>query len=121
MTHSSGLAYAFMVPKLAQYIQSVGLPPFSPPKTVVESYNAPLAFEPGTSWTYGTGFDWTGVLVARLSGLDLETHYQKHIFGPLGINDITFWPDKNPQVKSRMASLSMRDTAAPDGTGESCT
>lgn len=94
MTPSSGLAYGFMVPKLAQYFQSVRLPPFSPPKTVVESYNAPLAFAPGMSRTYGTGLDWTGVLVARLSGLDLETYYQRHIFGPLGINDITFWPER---------------------------
>jgi len=107
-----------MVPKLAQYNQSIGLPPFSPPITVTESYNAPLAFEPGTSWTYSTGIDWTGVLIARVSGLPLERYFQNHIFTPLGITDMTFWPKRNPVLESRMASLSMRDPAVPDSAGK---
>jgi len=107
-----------MVPKLAQYFQSVGLPPFSPPITVTKSYNAPLAFEPGTSWTYSTGLDWTGVLVARISGLELETYFQKNIFTPLGISDLTFWTMKNPSIDARMASLSMRDPAVPKSAGK---
>jgi CubicO group peptidase (beta-lactamase class C family) len=107
-----------MVPKLAQYNQSIGLPPFSPPTTVTKSYDAPLAFEPGKSWTYSTGMDWVGVLISRVSGLDLETYFQKHIFMPLGITDITFWPKKNSLLESRMASLSMRDPAVLQNAGK---
>lgn len=115
LTHSAGVAYSFMVPKLGQYFQSKGLPPFSPPTTVVKSYASPLAFEPGKSWTYSTGLDWAGVLISRISGLDLEIYFHKHIFTPLGISDLTFWPTLKPSLAARMASLSMRD---PDGTGK---
>lgn len=107
-----------MVPKLAEYFKSKGLPPFTPPTTVVKSYSAPLAFEPGKSWVYSTGLDWTGVLISRISGLDLEIYFHKNIFTPLGISDLTFWPSLKPSLAARVATLSMRDPDVPNSAGK---
>jgi CubicO group peptidase (beta-lactamase class C family) len=56
--------------------------------------------------------------VARVSGLDLETYFQKHVFIPLSISDLTFWTKKNPDIEARMASLSMRDPAVSNSAGK---
>ncbi|EXJ57743.1 beta-lactamase [Cladophialophora psammophila CBS 110553] len=113
LTHSSGLAYTFMSPVLQEYHASLGVA--GPPKNVVESYNLPLVFEPGTSWKYSTGLDWAGVLVSRVANVDLETYCQNNIFAPLGISDITFWAKKKPELAARLVSMSIRDPADPNG------
>ncbi len=82
--------------------------------TVIERCNAPLLYEPGTSWGYGTSMDWAGKLVERLTGQTLEGYMEKHIWSPLDITDITFWPDKHPELKARQAHMSSR---AADGSG----
>ncbi|EXJ66680.1 beta-lactamase [Cladophialophora psammophila CBS 110553] len=107
-----------MSPLLKEYYQSLGLPILAAAKTVVESFNAPLEFQPGTSWNYGTGIDWAGLLIARISRLDLEIYFQQHIFEPLGISDATFWPDRHPEVKARLAGMSIRDPSVADGCGK---
>lgn len=107
-----------MVPKLAAHLQSVGKPPFSPPTTVVKSYDSPLAFEPGTSWSYGTGLDWAGLLIVRLSGTNLEAYIQEHICSPLGILDITFWPTRSAELTERLSALFVRDPNIPNGDGQ---
>jgi CubicO group peptidase (beta-lactamase class C family) len=85
---------------------------------VVGTYSLPGLFEPGTSWTYSHGLDWAGLLVARVSQLDLETYFQKYIFSPLDIKDITFWPDRQPELSARVSDLFLRDPALPDGSGK---
>ncbi|KAH8652006.1 beta-lactamase [Ilyonectria robusta] len=114
LTHSSGLAYTFMSATLREYQESVGKPAFAPPRGVVESYNTPLVFEPGTSWTYSTGLDWVGLLISRVSKLSLEEYFQKNIMARLDIKDITFWVDKHPELKDRLASLSIRDQSSTE-------
>ncbi|KAK5327265.1 hypothetical protein LTR93_002649 [Exophiala xenobiotica] len=116
ITHSSGLAYTFMSPPLMEYQTSLGVA--GPPKNVVESYNLPLVFEAGTSWKYSTGLDWAGVLVSRLAKVDLETYFQTNILKPLGISDTTFWPTKHPDLAGRVASMSIRDAADPQGKAQ---
>lgn len=37
--------------------------------TVLERFDYPLVFEPGSSWTYGSGIDWTGLLIERVTGM----------------------------------------------------
>lgn len=37
-----------------------------------ERYGYPLVFEPGTSWAYGAGIDWAGMLLERTVGKTLE-------------------------------------------------
>lgn len=78
-------------------------------ETVEESFTQPLIYEPGTSWLYSTSIDWAGKLVERITGQTLEEYMKANIWRPLGIKDITFWPEKNPNMKSRMASMTIRD------------
>ena len=91
--------------------------------TVEEAYTHPLIYEPGTSWLYGTSVDWAGKLVERITGQTLEEYMRVNIWQPLGIKDITFWPEQHPDMQSRMASMSIRDEETgkvihdPDGVG----
>lgn len=68
----------------------------------------PLIHHPGTQFDYGVNIDWAGVLVERVSGLSLNEYFRKHIFEPLGIEDISFFPNKG--MKSRLAYTHRRDT-----------
>ncbi|KAJ5174149.1 uncharacterized protein N7482_000026 [Penicillium canariense] len=112
LTHSSGKSYDFMAPVLQKYNKSKGLPPMPPNRSVVETYASPLIFEPGTSWHYGSSVDWAGLVVERLSGMDLDTYFKQNIFEPLGIFDMTFWPGKSAQVQAKRVAGSVR---SPDG------
>ena len=78
----------------------MGLPILAAAKTVVETFNSPLEFQPGTSWNYGTGIDWAGLLVARIANIDLETYFQENIFKPLGHFIYSF--SMNPELVKRL-------------------
>ncbi len=53
-----------------------------------------LEFQPGSRWAYspGAGFETLGLVVEVASGMPLDRFLQAHIFDPLGMNDIGFWP-----------------------------
>jgi methyl acetate hydrolase len=86
MTHTSGCVYSAWDPTMDKYTKIPGNA--APPGTVAPLM--PLAFDPGTKWQYGTGIDWTGKLVEKVSGLTLEEYFQRNILGPLGMKDTTF-------------------------------
>jgi CubicO group peptidase (beta-lactamase class C family) len=50
----------------------------------------PLMYQPGERWMYHTGSDVLSVLIARASGLPLETFLRERIFEPLGMRDTGF-------------------------------
>ena len=94
--------------------------------TVKERFLYPLTYEPGSSWGriplsplsstdgmlikragYGVGLDWTGKLIEKLTGESLEDYMRKNIWEPLGINRITFFPSRHPEMK--VAQLTSRD------------
>lgn len=68
----------------------------------------PLAFEPGTGWAYGPSTNWAGIAVQRLNDMSLEAYMQKHIWDPLGIQDMTFHQELKPAVRAKLAKLSKR-------------
>jgi len=104
LTHVSGLASGTMSnstvsaaavarkqgEKLADYIPRLG--------------NTALEFQPGTRWAYSAqaGHDTLGRIVEIASGMPLNEFFQKRIFDPLGMKDITFWPSEAqwPRVAS---------------------
>lgn len=51
----------------------------------------PLAFQPGTSWEYGTSADVLGAVVEIVSGKKFGDFLKDEIFKPLGMNDTDFW------------------------------
>src|SRR4051794_36217230 len=80
LTHTSGLGYGFTSAIVRDFKPRAG-----------EHYAAgPLLFEPGTQWIYGTGIDWAGRIVERISGKPLDEYFRERIFRPLGMGDTDF-------------------------------
>ena len=108
LTHTSGLSYDGMHPSLLAWCAHTGRAPTTG-ATLLERFNPPLVFEPGSSWMYGAGLDYAGLLVERASGLSLEEYMREHLWAPLGIKDMTFNLGRRPDLKERMADMSGRD------------
>ena len=77
----------------------------------------PLLHQPGQGWTYNTGSDILGVLLARAAGTTLGELLAEAIFEPLGMGDTAFWAED----AARMTSFYRRQEGgfelvdAPDG------
>lgn len=99
-THTAGFGYPFT---------SAALRDFKPREGETPAV-APVLFEPGTGWLYGTNIDHLGRIVEGLSGLTLEEYFQRRIFRPLAMKDTSYniAADKLP----RLAALHRR---GPDG------
>lgn len=74
----------------------------------IQSYALPLLDEPGEAWHYGTGLEWTGILIARLNGTSLQEYLNQNVWIPLGIKDMTFHLEQRPDLKARLSHLSKR-------------
>lgn len=112
LTHTSGLGYGFLDPVTQKYVaQKSGAPPAPlESKSTIESYTLPLRFEPGTHFQYGVGIDWAGILVERLSGMNLDEYFQEYIFHPIGVKGLTFYPTDD--IKRDLMQMTGR---APNG------
>ncbi|KAI4729000.1 beta-lactamase family protein [Aureobasidium sp. EXF-10728] len=104
LTHSAGTNYELLSPLLRKYRETTGTGPQNYFKDVL-----PLAYEPGTSWGYGFGTDWAGLVIERLTGDSLQVFMQKNIFDPLGIKQIAFAPHITPEMKENLARMTKRD------------
>ncbi len=79
LTHTSGFGYPTTDKELAGF------------DTGSWNYkDLPRRFECGTQFLYGTGLNWVGRIVEKLSGMDLESYCRKHITGPLAMNRTWF-------------------------------
>ena len=72
----------------------------------------PLLFEPGQGWEYGSGQDWAGQAIEKLTGLSLEDYCQQHIFKPLGML-ATFRYGLHPEMAKNLVPVMTRK---PDAT-----
>jgi CubicO group peptidase (beta-lactamase class C family) len=108
LTHTSGLTYDGMHPKLLAWLAYHGRKP-GVGATILQRFDAPLTFEPGESWMYGSGIDYAGLLIERVTGLTLEEYMRQNLWEPLGIKDMTFQLKSRPDMKERMADMSLRD------------
>lgn len=108
LTHTSGLTYDAMHPKLLAWLAYHRREP-STGATLLQRFNAPLTFEPGESWMYGSGIDYAGLLIERVTGVTLEEYMRANLWEPLGIKDMTFKLKSRPDMKARMADMSTRD------------
>lgn len=89
LTHTAGFAYPWNHPLVRQ----LGTP---------DNVGPYLVHEPGSRWHYGINIDWTGRLIETVSGQNLESYLQEHIFQPLGMTDTSFLvpPEKLPRLIS---------------------
>jgi CubicO group peptidase (beta-lactamase class C family) len=108
LTHSSGLSYDAIHPKLIAWLAYHKRQPNGSGK-LIERYNAPLVAEPGESWAYGPSIDYAGLLVERITGKSLEDYMKTNLWEPLGIKDMTFHLSKRPDLKQRLADMSIRN------------
>jgi CubicO group peptidase (beta-lactamase class C family) len=82
---------------------------------------APLGFDPGERWEYGINIDIAGRMVEVVSELDLETYFQRHIFGPLHMVDTSYierpaWGERLTAVHARQPDGSLEPIVQPSGT-----
>ncbi|KAI5478093.1 beta-lactamase [Pseudohyphozyma bogoriensis] len=92
INHSAGFGYPF-TPELVKYLEwtkQTDFDVYAPESSREFLASHPLVYPPGENWTYGMNNDWLGLVVEAVSGKDLETYFQDHIFKPLGITDISF-------------------------------
>ena len=95
LTHTSGLTYGFMGrhPVDALYrrrgVERDGAKDLQ--EMVDRLAELPLAFSPGTRWSYSVATDICGYLVELISGQGLDTFLQQRIFDPLGMVDTGFF------------------------------
>lgn len=113
LTHSSGLGYGAMHPLLSEYWNKhLGREPDVSNNNILYQHSLPLVFAPGSAWNYGSGCDWAGVMVERVTSLRLEAYMQRHIFTPLNMPLSTFHPTRNEAFLAKLAVRPMRDPAS---------
>lgn len=71
-----------------------------------EALMTPLLFDPDDKWEYGSNMDWCGQVVEGITGMRLGEVFSKHIFEPLGIEDMTF--ELNDDLRARLAVMHAR-------------
>jgi len=108
LTHTSGLGYSFLNADLLRYHEVTGTP--DPASGRLEMLKVPLVADPGSRWEYGTSTDWLGQVVEAVSGEDLASYCERHIFAPLAMLDTTFSP--TDEQRARMMAVHFR---LPDG------
>lgn len=107
LTHTAGLPYYGMGnPLVHQYRDSLKLPNFT---GTFADYTQPIVSEPGEKWEYGSGVDWAGRCVEKVTGLRLGEYMQKHIFEPLGMVHTAFRVTGNEAILSRAIGRVARD------------
>ncbi|GAA6006311.1 hypothetical protein JCM10207_000602 [Rhodosporidiobolus poonsookiae] len=92
LTQTSGFCYFFLEPRLVEVAKSLGVGPLPNHADATKEWltKMPLVQKPGEHWTYGTSIDWLTLVIEGASGLSIEEYFQKNIFQPLGITDISY-------------------------------
>ncbi len=108
LTHTSGFAYDFSNFDLLRYLEWSGLPAARTGK--LASFGAPMLFDPGERWEYGTGIDWVGRMLEAASGERLDRYLRARVIEPLGMRDTAF--TLSAEQLGRRAVVHQRD---PDG------
>jgi CubicO group peptidase (beta-lactamase class C family) len=60
----------------------------------------PMVHHPGDGWTYNTGAEVLGVLLARAGGQPLAEVLADTVLGPTGMADTGFWTDRTDRLAS---------------------
>lgn len=119
LTHTSGIGYEFMNPLIQLWRKKFGPGPADLKGKVLATYSTPLVFEPGSSWQYGGGLDWAGIMVERLSKKSLGDYFDEHIFEPLGMTSTTFHLDQRPDIIARLVPHAVRGASGKLDEGTS--
>ncbi|KIW88638.1 uncharacterized protein Z519_10684 [Cladophialophora bantiana CBS 173.52] len=110
LSHTAGFGYSFFDKRLNDFYGAVGLNEFSGLKH--DYLSQPLVNQPGEAWEYGINVDWAGICLERASGMSLNDYFQKNIFEPIGITQITMFPSEG--MKAKLAYMHSRDLHTGD-------
>ena len=92
LTHSAGLVYGWGGGPVGEEFERLGV--LSREHDLAHTADAlaqiPLAYEPGTGWSYGTSIDVLGRLVEIWGEMPYEEFLRKELIAPLGMVDTAF-------------------------------
>jgi len=109
LTQTAGVGYDFLeIQPLWRYQWWHGYP-IAKGDHVEERLNYPLLHEPGEGWSYGGSITWAGKYLEKISGITLEQWIQRYICKPLGLTSVTFFPNDDPAILSKLAAMSYRN------------
>ncbi len=98
---TSGFAYSFEPnPLLAKWNEANPRKPIFHKDATVEDFIHPLLFQPGSGAHYGTGHDWAGFMIERITEQTLEEALRAMIFEPVGMTSTSFVPTSD--IMSRL-------------------
>jgi CubicO group peptidase (beta-lactamase class C family) len=97
LTHTAGFSYDMWNADTLRWQKATRTPGSGSGR--LASLDQPLAFEPGTRWQYSIAIDHVGRIVEKLSGLDLESYFRRHILDPLGMAETTFVQSEAQKVR----------------------
>lgn len=109
-THTAGLSYDIWAPEMSEWLKRTGVP--SPLTGKREGLNAPLLFNPGERWQYGTGLDWLGLMVQAVDGRRIDEFVRDELITPLGMKDTAF--ELTDDMRERLATVQSRAPADAD-------
>ncbi len=119
LTHTSGLIYGFAEPADGPYHRagvSDGLD--APGRSFADNLrriaSVPLAFAPGSAWSYSVALDVLGAALEQAAGESLSDIVRSRVTEPLGLEDTGF----GPPDRSRLAAAYADDEPAPVRMGE---
>jgi CubicO group peptidase (beta-lactamase class C family) len=124
LTHSAGIAYAFIPGYVQKAYQEAGITDGLTGAAVVLGPNIkqlagmPLLFDPGSAFNYGLSTDVLGYLIEVVSGLPLDRFFEQQIFSPLRIYDTYFYlpESKADRLVTLYAHVDGRGLVVSQGT-----
>ena len=104
LLHTAGFGYDFFNETYSRMATEHGQPSVvTGSRACIE---APLLFDPGEKWEYGTNIDWVGQVVEGIRGKRLGDVMRERVFDQLGMNDIAF--TRTDAMKARSATIHAR-------------
>jgi CubicO group peptidase (beta-lactamase class C family) len=83
------------------------------PDVIAKMASVPLAYQPGTKWSYSDAVDVQAYLVQKISGVPFDEYLKLHIFRPLGMSSTRHTILPTDPDRPQLAALYTRND---DGT-----
>jgi len=83
------------------------------PEVIAKMATVPLAYQPGTKWSYSDAVDVQAFLVQKISGVPFDQYLKLHLFRPLGMTSTRFTILPTDADRPQLAALYTRND---DGT-----
>ena len=99
--HTAGFAVGTNIPGLQELVGKTDPMNFNINLTEMAKRlgTLPLAFQPGTQWSYGISVDVQAFLVERISGKPFDLYVKENIFDPLGLKNTRYIVPESDRAK----------------------